>query len=107
DLRNILPTAAIERLHESREADVVDDRLPVEWELEIAQALADDAFDVVFLRQQNRFRYCYTKLSRQRIIEELIISGPPKRVVDNHCAFERHPFECRAIKRHFMRNAID
>ena len=54
-LRNILPAAAVERLQKRRQPDVIDNALPVDGKREVPQTLADDAFDVIFLRQQHGF----------------------------------------------------
>ena len=107
DLRNVFPTAAVERLHEGGEADILDNRLPVEWKLQVAETLAGNPGDIIFLRQQHRFRNGDAELARQRVVEKLIVSRPPKRVVDDDRAFEGQALQRRAIERHFVRDTID
>src|SRR5205085_10535189 len=104
--RDVLPTAAVERLEKRGQAGVVDDRLPVERKLKIAQAVADDAFDVVLLGQQHRLRNCDAELLAERVVEKLVVSGPPERITYDVRAFEHHPLQRGAIEGNFVRNAI-
>ena len=62
---------------------MVNNGLPVERKLEVAQALADDSGDVILLRQQHGAGNCDPELGRQRIIEKLVIGRPPKGIIDD------------------------
>src|SRR5687768_1415445 len=97
DLRNILPSAAVMRLQESGEADVVHNAFPVDRELQIAKRFARDVFDVALLRKQYRLRDRDAYLASQRKVEELIVRRPPERVVDNVRSLEGHSLEHRPV----------
>ena len=107
DARNVLPAATVKRFHDRRQPDVVNDRLPIEGEFEIAQTLADDSFDVVLLRQQHRPGDGDAEFPRQREIEKLVVCRPPEGIVDDDCALQRQTLQGGAIKRHLVRDAID
>src|SRR5205823_7306613 len=107
DPRNILPTAAIEWLHDRGQSRVINDRLPVERIFQVTQTLADNSDNVILLRQQDCLRNRDAQLARERVIEKLVVSGPPERIIDNDRSFQRQALERRAIKRHFVRDAID
>src|SRR5258708_32749968 len=59
------------------------------------------------LRQQDRPGNWDRELAGERVVEELVISRPPERIVDDDRAFQRHALKRGAIEGYFVRDAID
>src|SRR5258708_39808174 len=59
------------------------------------------------LRQQDRPGNWDRELAGERVVEELVISRPPERIVDDDRPFQRHALERGAIEGYFVRDAID
>src|SRR6185503_3330745 len=106
NLRDIFPTAPVKRFHECRQADVINDRLPIKWKLKVAKTFADNSGDVILLWQEHRTRNRHPELARQRVVEKLVVSRPPEWIIDNNCAFEGHALQSGPVKRHFVRNTV-
>ena len=107
DLVDVAPAAAIERFEERGEADVPEDRVPVERVVQVAHRPLGRAGGMFLVRQQHRRRDGDPQLGGQRVVEELVVGAPPERVVDDLRAAQRAVFQPRAIERDVVRNAID
>src|SRR5258708_8522715 len=59
------------------------------------------------LRQQDRPGNWDRELAGERVVEELVISRPPERIVDDDRPFQRHALKRGAIEGYFVRDAID
>ena len=105
--RHAAPAAAVERLDERRQADVLDDAFPIKRILEIAKRLSNDAFFVFLLRQQNRLRHGDAQISRQRVVEKLVVGVPPEWIVDDLRSGEHGALQVSSIERHIVRDSID
>ena len=105
---HVLPAAAVRVLEDARHADVVDDRLPVERILEVAQALVVlDARDVLLVRQRHRLGAGDAEPRGERRAEELVVGRPHERVVDDRRALQHGVLEVGPVVRHLVRDAID
>src|SRR5262249_32630455 len=105
--RNAAPAAPIERLDERGQAYVVEDAFPVEWIFKISQRLSNNALLVFLLRQQNRLWNGDAKISRQRVIEELVVSVPPEGIIDDLRSAEHCTLKISSVERHLVRDSID
>ena len=108
DLRDVLPAAAVCRLQERGELDVVGDRLPIEREDEVAQGLLlVDRGDVVLLGEEQRARHRHPELAGQRVAEELGVGGPPQRIGDDVRPGELRRLQEEPIEGDLVRQPVD
>src|ERR1700747_3072046 len=107
NLGHMLPSPAGIRLKESREAHVVENLLPVQGINQVAHGLVSRAFGMLLVRQNHGRRNCDAQFGRQRVVEELVISSPPERVVDDDRSAERGILQVSAIERDVLRNAVN
>src|SRR5437879_3435735 len=75
---DVLPAAAGIWLEESWEADVVEQFLPVQRINQVAHRMVRSSFGMLVVRQNHRRRNRYSQLVGQRVVEELVVSGPPE-----------------------------
>src|SRR6266566_5990071 len=62
---------------------------------------------MLIVRQQHCRGDCYTQLARQSVVEELVVGGPPKRIIDDNRSRQRGVFKKSSIKGNVLGNAIN
>src|SRR5256885_9460131 len=72
DSIDVLPSAAGVWLQDRGQARVLDERVPVERVLDVAQRVIRDVGDVRLVRQDDGLRHGYAKFARKRALEELL-----------------------------------
>ena len=107
DVVDIAPAAAIDGLHESVFADVVENGIPVERVFEIAHGAVGGAFGVFLVRQDDGGRDGNAELCGEGVVEELVVGGPPEWIVDDDGAVERGVLEVGAVERDVVGDAVD
>ncbi len=104
---DVAPSAAIEGLEERREADVLEDALPVERVLEIAHRAVRGAGRILLVRQQDGARHGDAQLAGESVVEKFVVRGPPERIVDDDGPGERRVLQEAAIEGNVVRDAVD
>ncbi len=104
---DVLPAAAGERLEVGREADVVEDRLPVERVGEVAHRLLVGVGRMLMGGEEDGLRHRDADLGRQAVVEELLVGAPPEGVVDHRRSIERGVLQVGAVERDVLRDAVD
>ncbi len=82
DLVDILPAAAPRIFQNGRQPGVGDDGVPVQRVVEVAQALADDAFRVRLHGQHDGLGRRNPQARDQARPEKFVVGAPPEGVVD-------------------------
>ena len=59
------------------------------------------------MRQKHRTRNGDTDLTRQRVVEKLIVGAPPEGIVDDDGAAEDRVLQPRPVERDVLRDAVD
>ena len=107
DVIDIAPSAAIDGLHESVLADVVENRVPVERIFEVAHGAIGGAFGMFLVRQDDGWRNGYAEFVGERVVEELVVGRPPEGIVDDDRAVERGVLEIGAVEGDVVGDAVD
>src|SRR5215470_15470269 len=104
---DVLPAAPIKRLQERGPTYVGEDLIPVQREDEVPHGLVGCSGRMLVVGQQNGRWNGYAQLAGERVIEKLVIRGPPKRIVDDDGALQRGVLQVGTIKRNILRDAVD
>src|SRR5580704_14510473 len=62
---------------------------------------------MLVMRQDHGRRDSHAELTRQRVIEKLVVGGPPEWIVDDDRASKRSILEKSAVERDILRDAVD
>mgnify|MGYP001482927244 CR=1 FL=1 len=105
---DVVPAAAVRVLEHAGQADVLDDAMPIERELQVPQALVvDDPGNVVLVGQGDGLGRGDPDLAGQRGAEELVVGRPHERVVDDLHALEDGVLEIGPVVGHFVGDTVD
>jgi len=105
-LVDVLPAAAVGRFHEDRPAEEREDLVPVHH-LHVAERLRVGVGRMLFVRQEDRARHGHIRGLGHEVVEELVVSGPPDRIVHDSHARSRRALEVGAVEQHFVADAIE
>ena len=92
DVEDVAPAAAVVGLEEGGKFYVVEDGLPVEGELEVAEGLFADLRWVLFVREEDGAGDGYAEFGGEGVVEKLVVGGPPEGIVDDLRAGEDRVF---------------
>src|SRR6059058_308584 len=104
---DVLPTAPCERFEECGPADVIENRFPIQWILEITKRFVVRVRLRLVRWKQYRPRNRHANLGGERVVEEFFIGAPPERIIYDRCSGESCVFKPGPIKRHVLRDTID
>src|SRR5205823_7738072 len=104
---DVLPTAPCERFEECGPADVIENRFPIQWILEITKRFVVRVRRRLVRWKQYRPRNRHADLGRERVVEEFFVCAPPERIIHDRRAGQRGIFEPGPIKRNVLRDSID
>ena len=104
---NMLPSSAGVRLEEGREADVVENFVPVQRINQVTHRLVCRAFGMFLVRQNHRGRNGHAEFGGQRVVKKFVVGGPPEWIVDDDCSAECGVLEISAIEGDVLRDAVD
>jgi hypothetical protein len=105
---HVPPAAAVGVLEDTGQADVADDRVPVQREDQIAETLVvDDAGHVVLIGQDQRLRTGDAEAGGQGGVEELVVRGPHEWVVDDGDPLQHGVLQVAAVVGDLVRDAVD
>ena len=107
DVVDVAPAAAVVGFEEGGKADVVEDAVPVEGKLEVAQRALVDLWRIFFVREEDGLRDGYAEFGGESEVEKFVVGGPPEGIVDDLRAGEDRIFQERPIEGHVVRDAID
>ncbi len=62
---------------------------------------------MLLVRQNHRGRNRHAQLARQRVVEELVVGGPPEGVVDDDRSRQHGVLQIGAVERNVLRDAVD
>ena len=83
DVVDVAPAAAVVGFEEGGEADVVEDAVPVEGKLEVAQGALVDLRREFLVRQEDGLGDGDAEFGGEGVVEELVVGGPPEGIVDD------------------------
>ena len=106
DLVDVLPAAAVGRLHEDGEAEVAEDLVPVD-ESHVPERLLGRVRRVLLVREEDRPGHGDTDGPGHDVVEELVVGRPPERVVDDLDAPRGRALEERPVERHLVADAVE
>src|SRR5436305_9855342 len=100
---DVAPAAAVGILEYARQSDIVDDRLPIERVLEVAQTfIVLDARDVLLVRERHRARAGDAKGRGERGVEELVVGRPHEGIADDDRSLEHGVLQEGAVIRNLV-----
>ena len=105
-LVDVLPAAAVSRFHEDGKAKVGEDLVPVH-PFHVPERPGLSARRVILVRQEHRARNSDVDRLGDEVVEELVIRGPPDRVVNDLHAGGRRAFEVCPVKRDLVADSIE
>ena len=105
-LVHVLPPAAVRRLHEDRELQVVEDLLPVDPQ-HVAERLRLGVGGVVLVRKENGARHGHVDRLGHEVVEELVVGRPPDRVVHDADARAGGALQVGPIERDLVADAVE
>src|SRR5213080_1897186 len=82
---DVLPTAPCERFEECGPADVIENRFPIQWILEITKRFVVRVRRRLVRWKQYRPRNGDANLGGERVVEEFFIGAPPERIIYDRC----------------------
>src|SRR6185436_10608640 len=106
DSRDTAPPAPIIGLDKRGQTHVIDDSLPVERIFEVPKRLSHNSFLVVLLRKKNCLWNRDSHVSRQRIVEEFVVRGPPEWIVKHLHTRQHRALQICSIERDFVRDSV-
>lgn len=106
DAVDVAPSAAVDGLEPCGEADVVEDGLPVEGVLEIAEH-AVVALGELLLWQEGGARGGDAESVGEGVVEEFVVGGPPEGIIDDGGAVEDGVLEECAVEGDLVGDAVD
>ncbi len=105
---DVLPAAAVRVLENARKPDVPQYCVPVEREHQVAETLlVADPRDVLLVRQHDGLGARDPEPGRERRAEELVVSAPHERVVDDRHPLEHGVLQVRPVERDLVRDTVD
>ena len=104
---NVLPPTAGIGFEESREADIVEDFLPVQGKDQVAHRLLSGAFGMLIVRQDHGRRDRDPHRVRERVVEELVVGGPPERIVYDNRSMQHGVLQVGAVELNILRDTVD
>jgi len=105
---HFFPAASVRVLEDARKSHVVDHRLPIEREHQIAKALGvDDAGHILLVGEHYGPRAREAQRARQGGTEELVVGRPHERIVDDGDALKSGVLEVGPIERDLVGDPID
>src|SRR5580698_7630246 len=107
NLVNMLTAPVGIRFQESREANILKNLLPVQRIDQIAHGLVGRTLRMFVMWQENGRWNRHAQLGSQRIIEELVVGGPPERIVNHDRAVQYRILQVRPVERNILRNPVD
>lgn len=106
DAMDVAPAAAVDGLEPGGKSGVVEDGLPVEGVLQVAEhALV--AMGELFLRQEGGAWDGDTEALGEGVVEELVVRGPPEGVVNDGGAVEGGVLEEGAVEGDLVGDSVD
>ena len=105
----MFPAAAGIRFQERGAADVIEQAVPIDGIVQIAQRLGIDVDirGIRFLREQHRLGNIQAQFGGDRIIEKFVVGGPPERIVDDVGSLQHGVLQVGPVVVHFVGNAVD
>ena len=106
DLVDVLPPATRVRLQESREPDILKHFFPIQRIDQVPHRQIGRIRRMFVMRQDHRRRNRHAHLVRHRVVEKLVVSRPPERIVHDNRSLQHRVLQIRAIERNVLRDAI-
>ena len=106
---HVFPAAAGIGFQERRPADVIQQPIPIDGIVQIPQRLRIDVDirRIRLLRKQNRLGNIEAQFRGDRIVEKLVVRGPPERIVDHISSLQHRMLQVGAVIIHFVGDAVD
>ncbi len=83
DVVDVAPAAAVMGFEEGGKADVVEDAVPVEGKLKVAQRALVNLRREFFVREEDGLWNGYAEFAGEGEVEKFVVGGPPEGIVDH------------------------
>ena len=106
---DVFPAAARKRLQDRGAADIIEQPVPVHGIFQVVERLSSDVHvdGITLLRKEHGFGNRDAEFGGHRIVEILVVGGPPERIVDNVSPLKHRVLQVAAIIFDFMRDTVD
>jgi len=88
DVIDVAPAAAVVGFEKGGKADVVEDAVPVEGKLEVAQGALINLRGEFFVGEENGLGDGDAEFGGKGEVEKFVVGGPPEGIVDDLCSSE-------------------